>query len=112
MDSFPDHSKGQVNMTHITFDRSGGVIGSDMHLELDTQNLSEEDASVLRRLIDEADFFNLPENLVVQPNTDEFQYQITIDDDERSHTVRVSDSSMEKPLHPLIKELTLLKMLQ
>ena len=99
-------------MTRVIYDRSGGAIGNDMHLELELDSLSEEDTKNLLRLIDEADFFNLPENLAVHPSADEFKYQITVDAENRSHTVRVSDSTMEKSLLPLIKELTLLKMLQ
>ena len=104
--------KGQENMTRIIYERSGGALGNEIHFEQELEALSRDDAENLLRLIQEADFFNLPENLVVHPSPDEFQYQITIEDDDGSHTVRVSDSTMEKPLLPLIKELTLLKLFQ
>ena len=99
-------------MTRIIYERSDGSTGNEIHFEQDLESLARDDAENLLRLIQEADFFDLPENLVVHPNTDEFQYQITIEDEDRNHTVRVSDSTMEKSLLPLIKELSLLKLFQ
>ena len=99
-------------MTRIFYRRSGGVLGNEIQFEQELESLSEEDEQHLMLLIREADFFNLPENLVVHPSADEFQYHVTIEDQDRSHTVRVSDSTMEKSLLPLIKELTLLKLFQ
>ena len=99
-------------MTNINFDRSGGATANDIHFELDVDNLSEVDAQNVRRLIDESGFFDLPENLTAKTSTDEFQYTISINAEDRSHTVHVSDSTMPNSLRPLIKELTMLKLLQ
>jgi hypothetical protein len=99
-------------MTRIMYEWPGGALGNNIHFEQELESLSEDNARNLLRLIQEADFFNLPEDLVVHPNLDEFQYRITIEEDDRSQTARISDSTMEKSLLPLIKELTLLKLLQ
>ena len=98
-------------MTTITFERSGGVIGKELHLDLDLESLPEDEAERLQKLIDEADFFNVPENLAARSSADEFQYKITLDDGSKSHTVRTSDTTMPKSLLPLVKELTMLKVL-
>ena len=99
-------------MTHITFDRSGGVTANDIHLDLEVESLAETDAQNVRRLIDESGFFDFPENIAGNANGDEFQYTISINAEDRSHTVHVNDSSLPNSLRPLIKELTMLKMLQ
>lgn len=94
------------------YEWSDGALGNNIHFEQELESLSRDNARNLLRLIQEADFFNLPEDLVVHPNLDESQFRITIEEDDRSHTARISDSTMEKSLLPLIKELTLLKLLQ
>ena len=99
-------------MTHITFDRSGGVTANDIHLDLEVESLAETDAQNVRRLIDESGFFDLPEDLAGNASRDEFHYTVSIQAEDRSHTVHVSDSTMPNSLRPLIKELTMLKMLQ
>ena len=97
-------------MTTITFERSGGVANNDLHLDLDLNTLPEDEAQHLMKLIEEADFFSLPEHTTEQFTPDEFKYKITVNG-EQSHTVHTSDSSIPKNLLPLTKELTMLKIL-
>jgi len=99
-------------MTTITFERSGGIIGNEIQLELDLNSLPSDESQYLLRLISEADFFNIPENLASNSTPDEFQYRITVDAGNTSHTVRVADTTMPKSLSTLVKELTMLKILQ
>ncbi|HXQ34334.1 MAG TPA: protealysin inhibitor emfourin [Anaerolineales bacterium] len=98
-------------MTTITFERSGGVVGNDLHLDLDLDTLAEDEAQHLLKLIDEADFFNIPEQSTEQFTPDEFKYKIAVDAGQTSHTVYTSDSTIPKNLLPLAKELTMLKIL-
>ena len=98
-------------MTTITFKRSGGVVGNEVDLDLDTNTLPENDAQRLLQLITNADFFNLPENLAPQTTPDEFQYTITVKAGHTSHTVHCTDTTMPAPLRLLVKELTMLKVL-
>ena len=99
-------------MTTITFERSGGAAGKDLHLDLDLNTLPEDESQHLLKLIDEADFFNLPEHPAEQFTADEFQYTIGVKAGQANHTVHASDSTMPKGLLPLAKELTMLKILQ
>src|SRR5688572_3012590 len=98
-------------MTTITFERAGGVTGKDLHLDLDLNTLPEDESQHLLKLIDEADFFNIPERPAEQFATDEFQYKINVNAGQSSHTIHTSDSTMPKSLIPLIKELTMLNIL-
>jgi hypothetical protein len=93
-------------MTTITFKRSGGFVGKGMRLQLTLDDLPGNDASMLLRLIEQAEFFNLPENLIVKFNPDEYQYTITVDVGIICHTVRTNDTTMPALLRPLVDELS------
>jgi emfourin len=96
-------------MTTITFKRSGGFIGTGMKYELNLSQLSENDANSLIRLIQQAEFFNIPENLIVKFNPNEYQYMITVDAGIIIHTVRTNDTTMPVSLRPLVDELSALR---
>ena len=98
-------------MTRIDFERSSGIVGRPLHYSADLSDLSEDVAQNLQRMIDEANFFDLPENLSASSTPDEFQYKLTVQDEDRTHTVHATDTTMPPALVPLVKELTMLKML-
>src|ERR1043165_1781002 len=93
-------------MTTITFKRSGGFVGKGMRYELDLDRLPQDDAHSFVRLIQQAGFFSLPENLIVKFNPDEYQYTITVDAGVIVHTVRTNDTTMPASLRPLVEELS------
>jgi hypothetical protein len=91
------------------FKRCGGFIGTGMRLQLDLDQLPINNASDIVRLIEQAAFFDLPENLIIKFNPDEYQYTITVDMGVTSHTVRTNDTTMPASLRPLVDELSGLK---
>jgi hypothetical protein len=93
-------------MTTITFKRSGGFIGTGMKYELNLNQLPQNDARSIVRLIQQAEFFSIPENLIVKFNPDEYQYTITVDAGIICHTVRTNDTTMPASLRPLVDELS------
>jgi hypothetical protein len=96
-------------MTTITFKRCGGFVGKGMRYHLHLDELPGDDAGALLRLIQQAEFFNIPENLIVKFNPDEYQYTITVDAGVISHTVRTNDTTMPASLRPLVDELSALQ---
>jgi hypothetical protein len=96
-------------MTTITFKRSGGFVGTGMKYELRLNQLPKDDAYSIIRLIQQAEFFNIPENLIVKFNPDEYQYTITVDAGIICHTVRTNDTTMPASLRPLVDELSAFK---
>ena len=96
-------------MTTISFKRCGGFVGKGMRFQLSLEELSGSDASALLRLIEQAEFFKLPENLIVKFNPDEYQYTITVDMGVIYHTVRTNDTTMPASLRPLVEELSSLQ---
>ncbi len=93
-------------MTTITFKRSGGFVGKGMKYELNLNQIPMNDANSFIRLIQQAEFFNIPENLIVKFNPDEYQYTITVDAGIICHTVRTNDTTMPASLRPLVEELS------
>jgi len=95
-------------MAKISFKRSGGFIGRGMRFELNLNNLPISAVRNITRLVEEAQFFDLPENLIKTFKPDEYQYTITVDAGITNNTVRTNDSTMPSSLRPLIRELSLL----
>jgi hypothetical protein len=60
---------------------------------IDLSDLSSEEAEELQRLISRADFWNAPSFLDSSSNRvrDSRQYIITIEDNNRSHTIRINE---------------------
>lgn len=98
-------------MTNITFERSGGVTGHEIYLDLDLDSMPKLDAERLLKLVEKADFLNIPSNLGMTSSPDEFQYKITVDNGSEHHSVRTTDTTMPKALSPLVRELTMLQIL-
>jgi hypothetical protein len=96
-------------MTLITFERSSGLIGNEIHLKLDLNDLPDGEAQTLQKLLLAADFFRIPQNLSAQSTPDEFQYVITVQAGHSEHTFRASDTTLPKALAPLVNELTALR---
>jgi hypothetical protein len=96
-------------MATITFKRSGGFVGRGMKFELDLNKLPIHDARHITQLIEQAGFFNIPENLIEKFNPDVYQYTITVDAGVLVHTVRTNDITMPASLRPLVDELSSLK---
>lgn len=90
---------------NISFERSGGFAGMILSTSVDTTTLAPTEAHNVEQLVEAADFFNLPATLV-SPQPDRFQYQITIAQPTKQHTVTVGEASMPGTLRPLIDWLT------
>ncbi|HSJ88412.1 MAG TPA: protealysin inhibitor emfourin [Anaerolineales bacterium] len=99
-------------MAKITFKRSGGFVGEPLRFELNLNSLPIHAVRDITRLVEEAQFFDLPENLIKNFKPDEYQYTITVDAGITYHTVRTNDSTMPTSLRPLVKELSLLSTTQ
>ena len=73
-------------------------------VELETDSLSEEERSLVMRLVQNADFFALPAKISrADPGgADRFNYRITIESTEGTHTVEAAEAFVPETLEPLI----------
>jgi len=90
----------------IIFERSGGLMGLKSDLTIDLDELPLDQAETLRKSLDEANFFTLPENPPTRPVPDGFQYTITVETGTNTHTIHTSDTTAPDELRPLLQELS------
>ena len=88
----------------VRLERTGGVAGIRRTRSLDSGELPQTDCDELCRLVREARFFDLPARLDAKPSgTDRFQYRITVETAEGTHTVGFAESSEGQALvRPLL----------
>jgi hypothetical protein len=88
----------------MSIERSGGFAGITMRTAVDEKDLTPDEAKELHQLVEEADFFNLPGKIVSRsPQPDRFQYELSLEENGRQHTVTVSEEAMPEKLKPLVK---------
>jgi len=89
---------------NIYFQSSGGFAGINSRIELDTSSMSSNDAMRIQELINNSNFFSLPSESPPPKAgaADYISYKITVETDERKHTVRTNDIVMPPQLEPLI----------
>ncbi len=87
----------------ISFERSGGFAGITMKTAVDEKDLAPDEAQKLRKLVEEADFFNSPGKITSRsPQPDRFQYELKLEENDRQHTVTMSEEAMPARLKPLV----------
>jgi hypothetical protein len=91
----------------ISFERTGGFAGMRMVITVDVDSLPEPDAATLRKLVTDADFFNLTEVHAGQAIPDGFQYAITIEGEGQHRTLQMTDAAIPDKLRPLLENLSL-----
>lgn len=92
----------------IYFERSGGFAGMRVSTTIDTESLGSEETHELQQLTDAAKFFALPAMITTTSpaGVDQFQYKVTIETEDRQHTVETGDASAPDTLLPLLQKLT------
>ena len=95
----------------IEFTRTGGFAGMRLVTSVDTEQLPAEQASTLDKLVGDAGFFELPENLApATPAPDRFEYHLTVDSVQKTHSIDVNEAGAPDSLRPLLNYLTTLAM--
>lgn len=86
----------------IAFERSGGFAAMILSTKVDIDALGVQEAEWVRHLVETANFFQLPSHLFSTGEVDRFQYQLTVTDGDRHHTVTIGETAIPESLHPLI----------
>jgi hypothetical protein len=88
---------------NIHFERSGGFAGLRLSQDLDSADLSPDERSELDRLVEAAHFFDLPADVrAANPGADRFQYNLTVNQGPREHTVALDEAAIPENLRPLL----------
>src|SRR5436190_2741059 len=92
-----------MNVKHIKFERTGGFAGIRLAAEFDLNDLPQEQADQLKKMINDLQFDQLSPTLQKgQAIPDGFTYSITVD----QHSVTTTDGSIPEKLQPLLDTLT------
>lgn len=87
----------------ITLKRSGGFSGIRTTASLDFSNLPKKKAAQAQALIDAAKFFDLPASIQPErPQPDRFRLDLTIETEDRAHTVSIAEEAASKELRVLL----------
>lgn len=93
----------------IYFEESGGFAGIDHNISINTDSLHPEEASELQRLVNNANFFDLPSEPAAASapsplrGADYLEYKITIEiNDNKKHSIKTTDLTMPHNIGPLI----------
>ena len=91
----------------IYFEQSGGFTGIEKNILINSNSLDTEEASELQRLVDNANFFDLPsEPPAPLHGADYLEYKITIEtNDNKKHSIKITDLTMPPNVGPLIRYL-------
>lgn len=74
--------------------RSGGLIGRTSEVDLNTATMPAAEAEELKRLVEEADFWNLPQQIGNgEPIEDGYSYSITVAAERGHHSVGTYDGT-------------------
>ncbi len=88
----------------ISFERSGGFAGITTKTTVDEKDLTADEAQKLRQLVEQADVFNLSKKVMPRsPRPDRFQYELSLEESGRKHTVTMSEEVLPAKLKPLIE---------
>jgi len=88
----------------ISFERTGGFAGLQSRGEVDSEKLPAKQAQELERLVEEARLFDQPAEISApQRARDQYQYELTVEDGNRTHTIQTSDTAASDELRNLIR---------
>ncbi len=93
-----------MDVERIKFERTGGFAGMRLAADIEFDDLPDEQARQLSKLLDDLDFNELPEQLTnANPIPDDFTYSITVETEKWTHTVTASESSAPEKMQQLLQ---------
>ena len=88
----------------VRLKRTGGLAGIQRQWEMDERKVSPVQLKKLKKILKEANFFGLPSELESPGESrDVFFYQLEVEDEGRTHTVKCSEPSLAEPLRDCIE---------
>jgi hypothetical protein len=93
-----------MQVERITFERTGGFAGLHITTNIRPDDLPEEQAQTLGRLLDQINFNELPEQAMNNPSLpDQFTYRITVETQEGEHSIVTGDISAPEEMQELLQ---------
>jgi len=93
-----------MQVERIKFERTGGFAGMRIATDLKLDDLPDEQAKTISKLLDDLDFEELPEQMMNDSNMpDQFTYTITVETKKGEHTVITGDTSASEKMQELLE---------
>jgi hypothetical protein len=86
----------------IEYERSGGFAGITRSAVLTSDDMSRDELETGTRLVEEAGFFDLPEQIGGEVAPDGYSYRVTVVTATESHTVEAHEPALPAELIPLL----------
>jgi hypothetical protein len=87
---------------HIRFSRDGGFAGRTIRAVVDSATMPAAQLTTLRRLLEEADVFEVSLPPVARPQPDGFRIHVVVDVGSRHREIDAAESSIPESMQPLI----------
>lgn len=96
-------NESRISHMKILFERTGGFTGRKVQGTLDSSDLPPNQARQLIKLLKKSRFFELPAELELpSPGADQFNYKVTIENENGRHTVKAGDGAIPGEMRPLL----------
>ncbi len=87
----------------VMLERSGGFAGIRQTSSISTDELPAPEAQQVADLVKTSGFFELPSEIrSTGPGADRFQYKITVEGEQGTHTVQVDEAAVPPSLQPVL----------
>jgi hypothetical protein len=96
-------NESKISGMKILFERTGGFTGRKLRGTLDSTDLPPNQVHQLKKLLKKSRFFELPAELELpNPGADQFNYKVTVENENGRHTVEASDGAIPGEMRPLL----------
>jgi hypothetical protein len=86
----------------VSCKKTGGVAGLKISAEVDSEQLSQSQAHKMKELVDRAKLFDQAAKPGGKPTPDQFQYEITVEDQGKTHSFVTNDATASDELLDLL----------
>jgi len=86
----------------VSLKKSGGIAGLKVRAEVDSEELSPAREQKMKDLVEQANLLQQPAKPGGRSMPDQFQYEITIEDQGKTHSFVTSDSAASDELLELV----------
>jgi len=86
----------------VSCKKTGGIAGLKVSAEVDSEQLSAAQAQKMKELVEQADLFGQPSKPGGRSAPDQFQYEITVEDQGKTHSFVTSDAAASDELLELV----------
>jgi hypothetical protein len=87
---------------HISCKKTGGIAGLKISAEVDSEQLAPAERREMKELVEQARLFDQPAKPGVKSTPDQFQYEITVEDQGKRHSFVTNDASASDELLDLV----------